>query len=160
VQTGLAVFHNHLVVDAIASIFPLGSASFVRLREQFWLTMMREAAIARRSTIFTFAPEASVTPGFPDRVREAVEGVGGELAFVRLTVPVAIQEQRIADPSRAGFGKLRSISLLRQLRDQFTACEAAMPEPDITLDTSEVEPSEAARCIGIKLGLAAKSSST
>ena len=33
--TGLAVFHNHLVVDAVAAVFPFGSEPFIRLREQF-----------------------------------------------------------------------------------------------------------------------------
>jgi cytidylate kinase len=45
---GYAVFHNHLIVDAVASIFPFGSERFVRLREQFWLTLLREAAEAGR----------------------------------------------------------------------------------------------------------------
>lgn len=34
VITGFAVFHNHLVVDAVESIFPFGSERFTRLREQ------------------------------------------------------------------------------------------------------------------------------
>lgn len=35
-RTGFALFHNHLLVDAVAAVFPFGSPSFVRLREQFW----------------------------------------------------------------------------------------------------------------------------
>ena len=65
-QTSLPVFHNHLIVDAVASVFPFGSERFVKLREQFWLAMFREAAEAGRSIIFTFAPEASVAPDFPE----------------------------------------------------------------------------------------------
>src|SRR5262245_57362571 len=44
--TGFALFHNHLVVDAVASVFPFGSESFSKLREQWWLAMMGEAAAA------------------------------------------------------------------------------------------------------------------
>jgi hypothetical protein len=121
--TGLPLFHNHLVVDAVAS----GSQRFVRLREQFWLAMFCEAAEAGRSMIFTFAPEASVAQDFPDRVRHLVEAAGGETIFVRLTLSHAEQERRIENASRAEFGKLRSLDLLRDLRSQFTACEAAMP---------------------------------
>ncbi|MDV3459172.1 hypothetical protein RZN05_19400 [Sphingomonas sp. HF-S4] len=29
----LPLFHNHLVVDAVAAIFPFGAPEFVRLRE-------------------------------------------------------------------------------------------------------------------------------
>ena len=35
--TGFSLFHNHLVVDAVAAVFPFGSERFVKLREQFWL---------------------------------------------------------------------------------------------------------------------------
>ena len=31
-QTGLPLFHNHLIVDAVAAVFPFGSANFIRLR--------------------------------------------------------------------------------------------------------------------------------
>ena len=44
--TGFALFHNHLVVDAVAAVFPFGSERFVKLREQFWLAMFHEAAEA------------------------------------------------------------------------------------------------------------------
>ena len=54
------VFHNHLVVDMLLPIFPFGSEPFVRLREQFWLSVFRDAALAGRSITFTFAPENSV----------------------------------------------------------------------------------------------------
>jgi hypothetical protein len=151
--TGFPVFHNHLVVDAVASVFPFGSDRFISLREMFWLTIFREAAEAGRSLIFTFTPEATVAPDFLDRVRKTVGNFSGELIRIRLTVPVAEQERRIANPDRGKFGKLRSVELLRQLRPQFVACEAAMPPPALTIDTSVVEPTDAARLIVSTFGL-------
>jgi cytidylate kinase len=76
-RTGLAVFHNHLIVDAVAAVFPFGSEEFVRLREQFWFDTFRAAARAGTSLIFTFAPEPTVAPGFAERVRDTVRGAGG-----------------------------------------------------------------------------------
>ena len=55
--TGLPLFHNHLVVDAASSVFPFGSAPFIRLREMMWLEVFREAAAEKRSLIFTVAIE-------------------------------------------------------------------------------------------------------
>src|SRR5215472_9704672 len=118
-RTGFALFHNHLVVDAVAAVFPFGSERFSRLREQFWLTIFREAAEAGRSTIFTFAPEASVSADFPDRVKQGVVAAGGRVDFIRLIVSPDEQERRIGNSDRAEFGKLRSLELLRQLRSQF-----------------------------------------
>src|SRR5580658_9529338 len=90
--TGFALFHNHLVVDAVAAVFPFGSEQFIKLRQQFWLAMFHEAAEAGRSLIFTFTPEATVASDFPDQVRQTVEAAGGELIFVRLTLPFDEQE--------------------------------------------------------------------
>lgn len=142
--TGFAVFHNHLVVDAVGAVFPFGDERFVRLREQFWLEVMREAAEAGRSIIFTFAPEPTVAANFPERAAGVVGAAGGRTDFVGLTLPAAAQEARIGAASRAEFGKLRSLTLLRQLREGFTACEAAMPASTLTLDTDALSARDAA----------------
>lgn len=145
--SGLALFHNHLVVDAVGAVFPFGSAPFVKLRERFWLDVFAEAASADRSLIFTFAPEGSVSSNFPETARSLILDAGGEVYFVRLTVPVEEQERRINAPSRAAFEKLRSLDLLRELRPQFDAALAAMPEPDLTIDTASVDALAAAQAI-------------
>lgn len=151
--TGFSVFHNHLIVDAVASVFPFGTEQFVRLRERMWLDMMHEAAVAARSLVFTFAPEPSVAEGFAQRARDIVEAAGGRTRFVRLSVPAAEQEKRLVAPSRAEFGKLRSLDLLRELREQFAASERAMPEPQVAIDTCALAPAEAARAIVRALAL-------
>jgi chloramphenicol 3-O-phosphotransferase len=153
--TGLPVFHNHLVVDALLAVFPFGSAPFVELRERIWLDVFGAAAAEGRSLLFTFAPEPTVSADFPDRVRTLIEDSGGEVAFVRLTVPAAEQERRLIEPSRREFAKLRSVELLRELRGRFDfdALEAAMPPPRLVLDTMAMTPPEAARLIVEQLGL-------
>ena len=151
--TGFALFHNHLVVDAVAAVFPFGSDQFVKLREQFWLAMFHEAAEAGRSLIFTFAPEASVAPDFSDRAGQAVEAAGGEIIFVRLTLSHDEQERRIGNHDRVAFGKLRSVDPLRELRHQFTASEAAMPPAAFTIDTGAIKPTAASRLIADRFNL-------
>lgn len=143
-RTGFALFHNHLIVDAVAAVFPFGSSEFVRLREQFWLETIEAAAANSTSLIFTFAPEPTVTPDFPERVSKIVEQVSGRITFVALTVPPEVQSQRLVAASRAEFGKLRSLEILHQLRDDFTASMRAMPAADLTIDTASTTPDEAA----------------
>jgi hypothetical protein len=151
--TGLPLFHNHLVVDAVAAVFPFGSPQFIRLRGQMWMTMFEEAARAQRSLIFTFAPEPTVPEDFPERVRELVASHGGEVVFIQLEVAQEIQEARIGDESRRKFGKLVSLDLLRELRPAFEACEARMPEAALAVDTGLAPPVVAALQIAEKLGL-------
>lgn len=146
-RTGMPLFHNHLVVDAVGAVFPFGSAEFVRLREQFWMETIAAAARAGRSLIFTFAPESTVAADFPLRLSDLVTGLGGELVAVALRVDEADQERRIDSPVRGEFGKLRSVALLRELRPSMRRCEAMMPEPQLVIDTSSVTPDEAADLI-------------
>jgi hypothetical protein len=150
-RTGLALFHNHLVVDAVGAVFPFGTDAFVRLREEVWLRIIGEAASQGVSLIFTFAPESSVDPGFPARVQDLVEAAGGGVLFVALDVTADDQERRLTEPSRAGFGKMQSIDLLRTLRDDFARCMAAMPAADLTIDTRALSPREAAEQIAARL---------
>lgn len=145
--SGLPLFHNHLIVDAVAALFPFGSESFVRLREQFWLESISAACKEGRSLIFTFQPEASVSPGFAERVSDIVRCANGEIKFVHLTLSPEGQMERVANKDRANFGKLRDVSLLRQLQAEFAACEKAMPAADLAIDTAITPPEIAAKTI-------------
>lgn len=149
--TKLPLFHNHLVVDAVGALFPFGSEPFIRLRESFWLQAFTEAARAGQSLIFTFAPEATVESGFPDRVRSVIEPFGGTAVFVALTVSREEQERRIGNASRSEFGKLTSVELLRDLRDSFDASTASMPAAELSIDTEALDPLRAATRIAAHL---------
>jgi len=158
--TGLAVFHNHLVVDALLEKLPFGDPEFVRLREAMWMAAFETAAKAGTSLIFTFAPEPTVGPGFPERVSALIGAEGGDVKFVKLTLSDAEQERRIANDSRREFRKLTSLDMLKRLRPAFRTSEAAMPAADLTIDTCEVAPDTAARRIAAAFGLSAASAAT
>ena len=79
--TGFRLFHNHLTVDLVGSLFPFGSEPFVNLREQIWLVAFQEAARNDVSLIFTFNPERTVRESFIPETIKAVESAGGEAHF-------------------------------------------------------------------------------
>ncbi len=142
--TGLPLFHNHLVVDAVRAVFDFASEPFVDLRERFWMEVFERAAREGRSLIFTFHPEASVAEDFPDRVVETIEAHGGEVIFIQLTCPEPVVEERLASPSRKSFDKLMDVELYRQLERDGAFRYPTLPHPRIEIDTSSVEPREAA----------------
>ena len=144
-RVGYPVFHNHLVVDLLTTVFPFGTEPFVRLRERMWLDVVTDAARAGTSLIFTFAPEPSVPAGFAERVRSAVESAGGRVRFARLLVGEAEQERRIGDPSRAEFHKLADVEVLRRIRRSHT--EAEQPPSDVDIDTETSDAESAAKII-------------
>lgn len=149
--TGLALFHNHLVVDAVSAVFPFGSPSFVRLREQFWMDVLEAACAEDRSLIFTFQPEGSVSPGFAQTAVDFVREKGGRVLIVHLVLSADGQLARIANEDRASFGKLRDAALLQSLQAQFAACERAMPAADLVIDTGRLTADDAAAMIAKRL---------
>ena len=140
---GFPVFHNHLVVDALTTVFPFGSEAFVRLREQFWVQVFADAARVHRSLTFTFTPETTVQPGFAGRVRAAVEEHGGRVCFVRLIVSDAEQERRIGADSRRAFHKLTDLATLRSLRNYRDSVEQPPIDLAVDTDTSSAEQTAA-----------------
>ena len=124
--TGLPLFHNHLVVDAVAAVFPFGTENFMRLREQFWMDTFEAAAAEGKSLIFTFQPENSVDPNFPSRVREVVETAGGQVTFVHLHLSREGQIARVANEDRGKFGKLRDVEILKA---NFSISSKPAPKP-------------------------------
>lgn len=156
--TGLPLFHNHLVVDALLERLPFGDPEFIRLREAMWMAGFETAARSGQSLIFTFAPEGTVDEGFPQRVVDLVNSLGGEVKFARLIISPEEQERRIANESRKEFRKLVSLDLLRELRSQFAASEAAMPAADVVIDTELDSPATAAQRIAVAFGLPHKTS--
>jgi len=146
-RTNLPLFHNHLIVDAVAAVFPFGSNEFIRLRDRFWIEMISTAANAGQSLIFTFAPESTVADDFPERVSRLVEAVGGKVIYVALDIAPDEQERRLVDPARAAFGKLRSMEILRDLRGSGEICMQAMPQPVMRVDTGVTSPEQAAHSI-------------
>jgi hypothetical protein len=151
--TALPLFHNHLVVDAVVALFPFGSAPFVRLREEAWLAVFREAADTGQSLIFTFAPERTVRPEFIAQAIETVESRGGQVSFVALTCGQDELERRVEAPSRAEFGKLASKVLFRELQSSGAFEFPSLPDDGLTLDTGILSPEAAAVQIRDFLGL-------
>jgi len=147
------VFHNHLVLDAVGSVFPFGSAPFIRLRQQFWLAMFEAAARDDRSIIFTFAPEDTVPADFIEETLRVVETAGGRVIFVALTVSQAEQERRVTAPERRAFHKLNSAEVLRRFRDSGGSAWRDIPDSGLTIDTDATPPTQAAARIVETFGL-------
>lgn len=145
-RSGYALFHNHLIMDALLAVFRFGSPEFVRLREQFWTDTIEAAARSGRSLVFTFCPEPTVDAGFPERVEALVQQAGGTVSFIRLTVSEEEQERRLVSPSRAG-RKLRRVEVLRSWRQDFESALLAMPDPALSIDTTDTTAEAAASLI-------------
>ncbi len=153
-MTGYPVFHNHLVVDLLWSLFEFGSKPFVELREEIWLSVFRQAAENQLpGLIFTFAPEATVRAEFIPQAVKVLTEAGGSVDFVELTCPVEELRLRIPADSRRQYKKLSSVEVFDQLHGNGTLA-MAMPQPLVSIDTSTCSPARAALEIARALKLA------
>ncbi len=144
-MTGFKLFHNHLTVDLLLSLFDFGSPAFVELREEIWLSAFTQAArTGIPGLIFTFAPEATVRPQFVPNLLKAARNEAFEIDFIELTCPLPELKRRLDNPSRGQFKKLTSLDLFDQLHAAGSLDAAHMPTPRLTIDTSSRTPSEAA----------------
>jgi hypothetical protein len=153
-MTGFKLFHNHLTVDLVSSLFDFGSEPFVELRERIWLDTFAQAAAARlEGLIFTFAFEKTVPEGFVAKVVKSIEGNGGEVIFVRLTCQPNELEKRITNPTRQTFGKLTSLDLFKQLNSDGVFDTPENVPDRLAIDTTKISPAEAANRIATELKL-------
>lgn len=148
--TGFRLFHNHLTVDLVSSLFPFGSEPFIVLREKIWLAAFAEAVRNNVSLIFTFNPERTVSESFVQNTIELVQGAGGKVVFVELTCAEKELEDRLDDASRKEFGKLASVEQYRTLKDLGAFQFPKLPN-HLSVDTTSQPPEDSARLISAHL---------
>lgn len=144
--TGYKLFHNHLTVDLVTSIFPFDSDQLHRLSGKFRLEMFEEAAKANvEGLIFTmvYGPEAD--DEFIEKVVGIVEGNKGKVLFVRLSADVKTLKKRVMEESRKSFNKTTSPEVLQEVIDKFKVFEVVPNHESLSLDTSILTPTESAK---------------
>ena len=141
------LFHNHLTVDLVLSLFEFGSAEFVRLRAAIWKEAFRSAANANQSFIFTFFPEKTVQVDTIPQLQEIIEDSGGEVQYIQLLCSEPEVERRLSEPSRAQFGKLQDPDLYRELRESGQFDYPHIPEAQLTINTQAMDANTAAEHI-------------
>lgn len=141
--TGLALFHNHLTVDLVLSLFPFGSPAFIEQRERIWLELMSRAVTEGTSLIFTFNPERTVSGDFPQTLETRVRAAGGTVRFVEIACAEGEIEKRLGTEVRRDFKKLSSVDFYRQLKREGAFDYPPIPS-ECRIDSTASPPHESA----------------
>jgi chloramphenicol 3-O-phosphotransferase len=149
--TNLKLFHNHLTVDLLLSVFEFGSPAFVTLREQIWLSVMLRACTEKPGLIFTFTPERTVSKGFLNHLIHKATECGAAVRVVELVCSEREIEQRLANSSRKEFGKLSSVEEYQRLRAEGAFAIPTALTPDLVIDSSASTPENSAAQIAAML---------
>src|SRR2546428_12256757 len=82
--TGFKLFHNHVSIQFVQSIFELGTKTFWRLIGRYRLEMIEEAAQEGIDTIFTFVSSKGEDDHFVKQGLQRARFPRGRVCFVRL----------------------------------------------------------------------------
>ena len=141
--TGFTLFHNHLTVNLVTSIFPPNTEAWNRLARRIRLDVFAEAAQEGVDLILTQAPRAT-GPEEVARVGAMIERVlvaGGEVVFMHLACDREELLKRVQRDDRALHSKFTEPEILVGMYD----LGATLPfEPHLRLDVTRLPPPGAA----------------
>jgi RNase adaptor protein for sRNA GlmZ degradation len=151
-RTGYKVFHNHLTVDLVTSLFPFGTEPAVRLSSKYRIEMLEEAARAGLpGVIHTFVYAAGEDDVFMQQLIDAVEPHGGHVTLVLLTCDPEILMRRVTEESRSRFRKLRDTGVLSNLLTELRLMEPFPRRPSLVIDNTCLSADEVAAAIEVEI---------
>lgn len=157
--TGYKLFHNHLSVDVVLSVFERGSEPSRRLVEGIRIAIFEEAAkFGIEGVIFTMVYDTSRV-GMISRLAGAVEKHGGEVSYVRLRCDEAVLYERVKSEERRRHGKITEPETLEEFLETMRLREPFSEVPgkeSLNIGTEVMNPKEAASPIASHFGLRGK----
>ncbi|OLE71879.1 hypothetical protein AUF78_00150 [archaeon 13_1_20CM_2_51_12] len=154
--TGFKLFHNHVSIQFVQSIFEFGTKTFWRLTNKYRLEMLEEATKEGIDTIFTFVYSKGEDDKFVKRVLKMVRSNGGRVCFVRLYCDRNELARRVKSGQRKRMGK---ISTKKMLSDLFRRYNLDLEIPfhrSLSIDTTNRAPRNAAKSIARHYGLSSR----
>lgn len=146
-QSGFKVFHNHVSIEFVKSLFEFGTPVFWKLVDRYRKEMLEEAAKENVNTIFTFVYGKGSDDKFIKDIIRRVESHRGKVCFVRLYCEPSVLMKRIVDISRKKYAKLNTKSGLYKLLKSHDIMSEISFVKSLSIDTSKASPKEAVRKI-------------
>ncbi len=139
------LFHNHLTIDLVLSIFPFVSEPYIALCEK-----LREDCIESafkngiESLIFTLCYEGSVDEPFLNNLEKIAESLSVRIKYIHLNCERNKLIERVSNKERTKFGKITSKDKLVSILDSW-ACESPIPKKEsIIINNTHLTSEESA----------------
>ncbi len=145
--TGFKLFHNHVSIQFVQSIFEFGTKTFWRLTSKYRLEMIEEAAKEGIDTIFTFVYSKGEDDEFVKRVLQKVRSNGGRLSFVRLYCDRKELARRVKSSQRRRMGKIGTEKMLSDLFRKYNLDLEIPFQRSLSINTTNRTPRNVAKSI-------------
>ena len=142
--TSYKLFHNHVTIDCVRSVFDFGTPPFFRLVGRMRAEIIEEAAREGVSLVFTFVYAHPSDAAYVEKIFGAVEGHGGRVCLVRLACDKNVLERRLQSEERRAQGKLASLETLRELEGRLDLHSPVPGRASLHIDNTALPPAEAA----------------
>jgi shikimate kinase len=145
--TGFRLFHNHVSIQFVQSIFEFGTKTFWRLTGKYRLEMLDEAAKEGIDTIFTFVYSKGEDDRFVKNVLRRVRTHGGRVCFVRLYCDKEELIRRAKVSQRKKMGKVGTEKMLSDLFRKHNLDLEIPFRKSLSIDTTNQSPRNVAKSI-------------
>jgi len=145
--TGFKLFHNHVSIQFVQSIFDFGTKTFWRLTNKYRLEMIEDAAKERVDTIFTFVYGKGEDDKFVKHILQSVKSRGGRVCFVRLYCEREELARRVKATMRKRMGKVGNENILNDLFRRHNLDSEIPFTKSLSVNTTNQTPSKVAKLI-------------
>ena len=145
--TRFKLFHNHVSIQFVESIFRFGTRVFSRLVDKFRLEMFEEAAREGVDTIFTFVYGKGTDDPFVKETIRRLKSHDGQVCFVRLYCDKQELARRVKNGTRKNMGKISSGSILHRVLRKYNLGAEVPFQSTLSIDTTNESPRKVARMI-------------
>jgi broad-specificity NMP kinase len=145
--TGFKLFHNHVSIQFVQSIFEFGTKTFRRLTGKYRLEMIEEATKEGIDLIFTFVYSKGEDDKFVRRVLQEVRSKGGQVCLVRLHCDRKELARRVKSRQRRRMGKIGTERILSDLFRTYNLNLEIPFQRSLSIDTTNRTPRSAAKSI-------------
>lgn len=140
-KTGFKLFHNHLSVDLVTSIFPYGSEPFWPLVRNIRTEMIEAAVRENVDVIFTFVFAVGEDEDLINSYINIVEQAGHEVCLVQLKTTTDELSRRVGGDSRKVYKKISSPEGLKKYMEQYSLLTPIPDRDSLIIDNTHLSPS-------------------
>jgi shikimate kinase len=153
--TGFKLFHNHISIQFVQSIFEFGTKPFWRLTGKYRMEMLEAAAKEGIDTIFTFVYSKGEDDRFVNHVVQVVRSHHGQVCFVRLYCDREELARRVTASQRKRMGKVSTEETLSDLFRRYNLDSEIPFRKSLSIDTTSQSPKSVAKSIARRYRLPA-----